>query len=171
MIIIAAAALTCILGAYGYSRLSGVGAALVIGSMLILSVPLRRLARRRALTVGDSGLAIGAAGFGLVVGGTSGSGAILLSLLLAAGLEGAAVVATDAVVTIAVGLLKVVTFGVTGVLTAQVIAFGLLIGTIAFPGGFLAKMLMDRLPIRVHTAMLDAVIILGGVVMIASVLR
>jgi uncharacterized membrane protein YfcA len=170
-IVIAAAALTCIIGAYGYSRLTGVGAALVIGSMLILSVPLRRMARRRALTVGDGGLAIGAAGFGLVVGGTSGSGAILLSLLLAAGLEGAAVVATDAVVTIAVGILKVVTFGVTGVLTAQVIAFGLLIGMIAFPGGFLAKMLMDRLPIRVHTAMLDAIIILGGVVMIAAVLR
>jgi uncharacterized membrane protein YfcA len=170
-IVIAAAALTCIIGAYGYSRLTGVGAALVIGSMLILSVPLRRMARRPALTVGDGGLAIGAAGFGLVVGGTSGSGAILLSLLLAAGLEGAAVVATDAVVTIAVGILKVVTFGVTGVLTAQVIAFGLLIGMIAFPGGFLAKMLMDRLPIRVHTAMLDAIIILGGVVMIAAVLR
>ena len=170
-IIIAAAALTCILGAYGYSRLTGAGATLVIGSMLILSVPLRRFARRRALTVGDGGLAIGAAGFGLVVGGTSGSGAILLSLLLAAGLEGAAVVATDAVVTIAVGILKVVTFGITGVLTAQVIAFGLLIGTIAFPGGFLAKMLMQRLPIRVHTAMLDAVIILGGVVMLVAAVR
>ncbi len=170
-IVIAAAALTCVLGAYGYTRLTGLGAALVIGSMLILSVPLRWLARRRALTLGDGGLAIGAAGFGLVVGGTTGSGAILLSLLLAAGLEGAAVVATDAVVTIAVGIVKVAVFGIAGVVTAQVIAFGLLIGVIAFPGGFLAKMLMERMPIRVHTAMLDAVIILGGLVMIATALR
>ena len=105
------------------------------------------------------------------MGGTSGSGAILLSLLMAAGLEGAAVVATDAVVTIAIGIVKVATFGVTGVMTAQVIAFGLLIGMIAFPGGFLAKMLVERLPIRVHTAMLDAVIILGGVVMIGAALK
>jgi uncharacterized membrane protein YfcA len=170
-IIIACAALTCVLGAWGYSRLSGAGAALVIGSMLILSVPLRRIARKRALTIGDGGLALGSVGFGLVVGGTSGSGAILLSLLMAAGLEGAAVVATDAVVTIAVGIVKVATFGVTGVMTAQVIAFGLLIGMIAFPGGFLAKMLVERLPIRVHTAMLDAVIILGGVVMIVAAFK
>lgn len=171
VIIIASAALTCVLGAWGYSQLSGIGAALVIGSMLILSVPLRRIARRRALTISDGGLAIGAAGFGLVVGGTSGSGAILLSLLMAAGLEGAAVVATDAVVTIVIGLVKVVTFGVTGILTAQVIAFGLLIGTIAFPGGFLAKMLVARMPIRVHTTMLDGVIILGGVTMIVAALK
>jgi uncharacterized membrane protein YfcA len=170
VIIITCAALTCVLGAWGYSRLTGVGAALVIGAMLILSVPLRRIAHKRALTISDGGLALGSVGFGLVIGGTSGSGAILLSLLMAAGLEGAAVVATDAVVTIAIGIVKVATFGVTGVMTAQVIAFGLLIGTIAFPGGFLAKMLVERLPIRVHTAMLDAVIILGGVVMIVAAL-
>jgi uncharacterized membrane protein YfcA len=171
LIIIGCAALTCVLGAWGYSRLSGAGAALVIGSMLILSVPLRRIARKRALTVGDGGLALGAVGFGLVVGGTSGSGAILLSLLMAAGLEGAAVVATDAVVSIAVGIVKVATFGVTGVVTAQVIAFGLLIGMIAFPGGFLAKMLVERLPVRVHTAMLDAVVIVGGGTMIVAALK
>jgi uncharacterized membrane protein YfcA len=168
VIVFAAAAFTCVLGAWGYTRLTGVGAALVIGTMLILSVPLRWFARRRALTLGDGGLAVGAAGFGLVVGGTTGSGAILLSLLMAAGLEGAAVVATDAVITIAVGIIKVAVFGIAGVVTPQVIAFGLMIGMIAFPGGFLAKMLVDRLPIRVHTAMLDAVIILGGVVMITA---
>jgi uncharacterized membrane protein YfcA len=170
-IVIACAAFTTVLGAWGYSKLSGVGAALVIGWMLILSVPLRRIARRRALTISDGGLAVGATAFGLVVGGTSGSGAILLSLLMAAGLEGAAVVATDALVTIVTGIIKVATFGVTGVLTAQVIAFGLLIGAIAFPGGFLAKMLVERMPIRVHTAMLDAVIIAGGVVMIIAALQ
>ena len=43
LIVIAAAALTTALGAYGYTRLTSAGAALVIGSMLILSVPLRRL--------------------------------------------------------------------------------------------------------------------------------
>jgi uncharacterized membrane protein YfcA len=170
-IVVVCAALTCVVGAWGYSRLSGIGAALVIGAMLILSVPLRRFARRRALTIGDGGLAVGAVGFGLVVGGTSGSGAILLSLLMAAGLEGAAVVATDAVISIAIGLVKVATFGVTGVITAQVIAFGLLIGAIAFPGGFLAKMLVERLPVRVHTAILDAVVIIGGTTMIVAAVK
>ena len=96
LIVIAAAMLTTALGAYGYTRLTSVGAALVIGAMLISSVPLRRLLRRRAIKIGDAGLAGGALGYGVLVGGTTGSGVILLSLLMAAGLEGAAVIATDA---------------------------------------------------------------------------
>lgn len=171
LIVIAGAVLTCMIGAYGYSRLTGVGAALVIGTMLILSVPLRRLARRRDLKLGDRGLAAGAAGYGLLVGGTAGSGVILLTLLMAAGLQGAAVVATDAAITIVVGIVKVSVFGMAGVVTAQVIAFGLLIGIVAFPGGFLAKMLVERMPVHIHTAMLDAVVIVGGLTMIASTLR
>src|SRR5260370_14318715 len=88
LIVICAAAITTALGAYGYTRLNNAGAALVIGSMLILSVPLRRLLRRRDVRIGDTRLGLGAAGYGVVVGGTSGSGVILLSLLMAAGLEG-----------------------------------------------------------------------------------
>jgi uncharacterized membrane protein YfcA len=171
LIVIAGAALTCVLGAYGYSRLTGVGAALVIGTMLILSVPLRRLARRSELKLGDRGLAAGAAGFGLLVGGTAGSGVILLTLLMSAGLQGAAVVATDAAISVVVGIVKVSVFGMAGAVTAQVIALGLLIGMIAFPGGFLAKMLVERMPVHIHTAMLDAVVIVGGATMILSAFR
>jgi len=47
LIVMAAACLTTALGAYGYTRLTNAGAALVIGTMLILSVPLRRLLKRR----------------------------------------------------------------------------------------------------------------------------
>src|ERR1700757_1237474 len=45
LIVIAAAAFTTALGAYGYTRLTNAGAALVIGTMLIASVPLRHLLR------------------------------------------------------------------------------------------------------------------------------
>ena len=114
--------MTTALGAYGYTRLTNAGAALVIGAMLILSVPLRRLARRRDVRIGDTGLGVGAVGYGVLVGGTSGSGVILLSLLMAAGLEGAAVIATDAVISVATSLIKISVFGLAGVVTAQVLA-------------------------------------------------
>ncbi len=110
LIVVSAAILTTALGAYGYTRLSGAGAAVVIGSMLILSVPLRRLAKRRDIRIGDAGLAASAVGYGVVVGGTSGSGVILLSLLMAAGLEGAAVIATDAVISLATSVVKISVF-------------------------------------------------------------
>ncbi len=171
LIVVSAAILTTALGAYGYTRLSGAGAAVVIGSMLILSVPLRRLAKRRDIRIGDAGLAASAVGYGVVVGGTSGSGVILLSLLMAAGLEGAAVIATDAVISLATSAVKISVFGLAGVITAQVLAFALLIGAVAIPGAFLAKAFVERMPVHIHTAILDAAVITGGLVMISVALR
>jgi uncharacterized membrane protein YfcA len=171
LIVVAAGAATTALGAYGYTRLTNAGAALLIGAMLILSVPLRRLLRRRAVRIGDGGLAAGAVGYGVLVGGTSGSGVILLSLLMAAGLEGAAVIATDAVVSLVTSAIKISVFGLAGVVTAQVLAFALLIGAVALPGAFLAKAFVERMPVHIHTAILDAAVITGGLVMISSALR
>jgi uncharacterized membrane protein YfcA len=171
LIVIAAAILTTALGAYGYTRLTGAGAAIVIGSMLMLSVPLRRLLKHHNVKIGDTGLAAGAVGYGVVVGGTSGSGMILLSLLMAAGLEGATVIATDAVISLATSIVKISVFGLAGVVTAQVLAFALLIGAIAIPGAFLAKTFVERMPVHIHTAILDAAVITGGIVMIWSALR
>jgi uncharacterized membrane protein YfcA len=171
LIVIAAAAFTTTLGAYGYTRLTNAGAALVIGSMLIASVPLRRILRRRAVRISDASLAAGAVGYGVVVGGTSGSGVILLSLLMAAGLEGAAVIATDAVISVVTSVIKISVFGLAGVVTAQVLAFALLIGCIGVPGAFLAKAFVERMPVHIHTAILDAAVIVGGLVMISAALR
>jgi uncharacterized membrane protein YfcA len=168
LIVISAAALTTALGAYGYTRLTSAGAALVIGTMLILSVPLRRSLRRRELRIGDAGLGAGAVGYGVVVGGTSGSGVILLSLLMAAGLEGAAVIATDAVISLATSVIKISVFGLAGVVTAQVLAFALLIGVVALPGAYLARTFVERMPVHIHTAILDVAVITGGAVMILS---
>jgi uncharacterized membrane protein YfcA len=171
LIVVAAATLTTALGAYGYTRLTNAGAALLIGSMLIVSVPLRRLLRRRAVRIGDVGLGAGALGYGVVVGGTSGSGVILLSLLMAAGLEGASVIATDAVISVVTSLIKISVFGLAGVITAQVLALALLIGAIGLPGAFLARAFVERMPVHIHTAILDAAVITGGVVMISAALR
>ena len=170
-IIIAAALITTALGAWGYTMLTGRGAMLVIGGMLALSVPLRRLSRKRGLTLTDGGLGIASMFWGFVVGGTSGAGIILLSLLMAVGLEGAAVIATDAAISIIVGVVKIGTFGVFGAVTAKVVAVALLIGAVAFPGAFLAKALVERLPVHVHTAILDAVVITGGLLMVIGAFR
>ena len=166
LIVLAAAVPTCALGAWLYTKLTGTGALIVIGTMLIASVPLRRLMRRRGLALSDRGLAAAAFAWGPLAGGTVGAGILLLSLLMAAGLDGAAVVATDAIISIGIGLTKLAVFGFAGAMTAKVIAIALLIGCVAFPGAFLAKALVQRLPVHVHTAILDAVVAGGGAVMI-----
>jgi uncharacterized membrane protein YfcA len=168
LIVLAAAAPTCALGAWGYSKLSGKGALIVIGGMLITTVPLRRLMKRRGLVLTDRWLAAASFTWGPLAGGTVGAGILLLSLLMSAGLEGAAVVATDAAVSIGIGLVKFATFGLSGAVTAQVVAVALLIGCVAFPGAFFAKALVERLPLHLHTALLDAIVLGGGAVMIVN---
>jgi uncharacterized protein len=170
-IVVVAALPTCALGAWGYTTLTGKGALLVIGSMMVLGVPLRRFASRFGFRCSDRGLAVASFGWGVIVGGTSGAGIILLSLLMAAGLQGAAVIATDAAVSIAIGVVKVAVFGLAGVVSSQVVAIALLIGLSAFPGAFLAKIIVERLPLHIHTAILDSVVAFGGAMMIFGALR
>lgn len=161
----------CALSSWGYTQLSSAGAALVIGAMLILSVPVRRLLKHHGVTLNARGLAAGAAGYGLIVGGTTGSGVILLSLLMAAGLQGAAVIATDGAISIVIGLVKMSVFGLAGAVDARVVAFALLIGIVALPGAFLARAFVARMPVHVHTAILDAVVIAGGAVLVYEAFR
>jgi uncharacterized membrane protein YfcA len=160
----------CLVTAYGYTLLTGAAVQFVIGAMLMLTVPLRYTMRKRAIAIGDRGLIASAAGYGAAVGGTVGAGVILLSVLMAAGLQGAAVIATDAFISIAIGVSRLSVFGMAGVIGSQTVAFALLIGLVAFPGAFLARALVTRLPIYVHTAILDAVVLFGGGVMVIGAL-
>jgi len=171
LIVFAAATPTCVLGAYGYTRLTGTGVMILIGSMLALSVPLRWSLRSRGFRLDDRRLAAAGFAWGVLVGGTTGAGVILLSMLMAAGLEGAAVIATDAVISVALGVVKLAVFGFAGVVTGQVVAVALVIGLAAFPGAFVARALVTRLPIHIHTALLDAVVVIGGLVMIIGALH
>jgi uncharacterized membrane protein YfcA len=170
MLVAALATPTCILSAYGYTLLTGKGAAIVIGAMLMLTVPLRYLFKRYVMALDNKGLAVGAVIYGGAVGGTVGAGVILLSILMAAGLQGAAVIATDAVISIVVTAVRMAVFGISGVIDARVLAFALLIGAVALPGAFIAKALVARLSLNVHTALLDLVVLIGGAVMIGGAL-
>ena len=171
VIVLVAALPTCALGAWGYTRLTSAGVMILIGSMLALSVPLRRALRSRGFHFHDRRLAVASVAWGVLVGGTSGAGVILLAMLMGAGLEGAAVIATDAVISVALGVVKLAVFGLAGVITGQVVAVALLIGVVALPGAFLARALVARLPIHIHPALLDAVVMVGGAAMIIGALR
>jgi hypothetical protein len=44
----------------------------------------------------------------------------------------------------------------------------LLIGAVALPGTFLARAFVERMPVHIHTSILDVAVIAGGAVMISS---
>ena len=80
---------------------------------------------------------------------------------------------------ISVGIAVLFALAARALLPAEYWVFGalsgfpfLLIGLVAFPGAFAAKAIVDRLPLRVHTVILDGVVVTGGVLMIlGAILR
>jgi uncharacterized membrane protein YfcA len=114
---------------------------------------------------------VGAAGFGAVSGSAAGVGVILVSLLMASGVTGAAVIATDAAISLVLHLIQSLVFGVAGIVDARLLAMALLIGLFAIPGAYVARAIVERLHPRIHTAILDAVVLIGGGLMIAGALR
>jgi uncharacterized membrane protein YfcA len=162
---------TCMVGAYGYTFLTGRGAAIVIGTFLILMVPTRLYLKRRQMQLAGGRLAAAGAGYGFLVGGTAGSGVILLSILMASGLNGRAVIATDAAISLALGVVKSGVFQAFGALPLSSWIMALIIGVAATPGAFIAKRLTEALPIQIHNAILDAAIVCGGAILIVQGLR
>lgn len=160
-----------ILGAWAFTLLTSKEALILIGSMLITLVPLRRWLKSLKRRLGTPGLATASVGYGFVSGGTTGAGVILLSMLMWAGLEAKAVIATDAAISVLLGFAKVGAFQTFGALPASSWLMALVIGIASAPGASIAKRLAGKLTLDQHTGILDAVVILGGLGLIAQSFR
>ena len=56
-------------------------------------------------------------------------------------------------------------------LVACVALFAAAVGAVALPGTFLARAFVERMPVHIHTAILDVAVIAGGAVMISAAVR
>lgn len=171
LVITLAAVPTSLLGAYGYTRLSGPAVSVLLGAVLIALVPARRLLRRKFTSISSPRLAVAGSGYGLLVGGASGVGVVLLSLLMAAGLQGPAVIATDAAISLIIGFAKIAVFQAFGALPLSSWIMAAVIGAASVPAAFVAKRMSKRISLSQHTAILDAVAVAGGVVLLWRGLR
>ena len=104
------------------------------------------------------------------MGGTSGAGVMLLSLLMATGLTGTQVIATDAAISFLLGLVKTGVFVGFGALDFKLLVVALIIGAMATPGTYTAKWMVRRFSVRFHTLLLEAGIIVGGTLLIVRAL-
>jgi uncharacterized membrane protein YfcA len=87
---------------------------------------------------------------------------ILISLLMAGGVQGAALIATDATISVALGIAKVAVFGGFNRLDASLALAGLLVGLCTAPGAFVARRLLTRIPQRIHTGVMETVVVVGA---------
>jgi len=151
-----------VLGTWIYSMLDARALGTVMGVLVIAFIPLRRILKARAIVLGTGSLAVGSGVFGLASGVASGTGVILVSLLLGAGLAGPAVLATDALTTIALDLCKAALFQRFDLLDAEAAATGAVIGVATIPGSAVAAWLVTRIGAHLHVLFIEALIFLGG---------
>ncbi|WP_210496649.1 sulfite exporter TauE/SafE family protein [Microvirga antarctica] len=147
-----------VVGTMIYDSLSPRMAAAVIGLFLIASIPLRWALKSKPIEPTPPRIAIVGFVFGIITGSSTGAGVILLSLLLGMGLSGTALIATDAVVGVLVNLMKTVMFGGLDLIDRDRLLIGVAVGLAMMPGAFVGRWLVERLPMRVHVALIETVV-------------
>jgi len=151
-----------LLGALIYDSLPPGPLAILIGTLLIASVWLRRYFKQRAIKPSPRGVAALSFVTGVIAGGSPGGGIILVSLLLGLGLQGAAIVATDAVIGLSVNVLRIAIFSGIGLQSAQLLLLGSVLGLVMVPGAYFARWIVGRLKVSWHVALIEAFILIGG---------
>ena len=156
-------ALPCVvLGTLIYSYLPQAELAMLIGTFLLISIPLRRYTAKRAVTP-TAGAVVGVSGlFGIVSGALPGGGVVLMPLLLGLGLVRGAIVGTDALIGTAVYITKTVAFGGLDLMSTELFVAGTLIGLCMVPGAYGARWLIERMHVRMHTAIVELLVLGSG---------
>ena len=157
-----------VLGTWIYAVLDVRILGTLLGAIVIGSVPLRRLLQRRNILITAKGLAIGSSVFGLATGIATGTGVIMVTLLLGAGMSGTAVLATDALISIVLDIAKAALFHRFALLDSQAFFTGLVVGAATIPGSALAAWLVTRMHAHLHVLFMEALILVGGASMIVN---
>jgi uncharacterized membrane protein YfcA len=153
-------------GTWIYSILDARALGTVLGIAVVTFVPLRRYLQARQVVISRNGLAVGSGVFGFATGMATGTGVIMVSLLLGSGLAGPAVLATDAMVSIVLDIAKAALFQRFDLLDGEAFSTGIVIGVASIPGSALAAWLVARMGTRLHVAFMEGLILLGGASMI-----
>jgi hypothetical protein len=165
-LVLAASLPFLVLGTWIYSILDARALGTVLGFAVIAFVPLRRVLTAKKIVIGQLGLGVGSGVFGLATGVATGTGVILVSLLLGTGLAAPAVLATDAMVSIVLDLAKAALFQRFDLLDAEAFFTGIVIGVASIPGSAIAAWLVARMGARLHVAFMEVLILVGGTSML-----
>ncbi|MEX2644173.1 MAG: sulfite exporter TauE/SafE family protein [Acetobacterales bacterium] len=156
-----------ILGAMLYARMSAGVVALIIAGFMFVTVAARRMPKRGAGEVrrrhlppaGVFGLS---AVWGVINGIVTGAGVMIVVILLSSGLEGVVLLGTRAAAGMIMTVAKLGAYSGLDVLGWDLAMIGLLISACTVPGVWASRRLVDVMPVRVHTMVLEALIVIGG---------
>ncbi len=110
-----------------------------MGCFLLLSIPLRRVFKKRNYNVGYRGLTIVGSVYGVISDTVFGGGMILGPFILGAGIVGQGLVGIVAALGLTLNISKNIVFGVGDLLNAELVSLGIVVGLFTIPGGMLGK--------------------------------
>ncbi len=163
--------ITSVFGSMLYVRMESDLIQTILGSFLIASIPLRRWLNARQWRPNDLTLVATGGAFGFLGSLMVGAGVLIVPLLLGAGLAGSALLATDAAIAVAVNVVKIVMFGQLDVLNTELFVLSVLMGLCTIPGTWIAALIVNRTSLRIHTALVEALLVFGGALMLIDAWR
>ena len=169
-LVVACAAPGCVVGSLFYSSLDERAITILLGAFLVGIVIVKWMMPEETGVWSKPAIAGMSFVYGVLSGSTVGSGIILLPIMRGSGLAGMPLIGTDAAAGFAMHIVKTGVFSQTGVLTQQYVVIGILIGLVMIPGAYIARWLLQRMPVKVHERIMDAVVIGGGVSFLARAL-
>jgi hypothetical protein len=151
------------IGANVFVRLESNFIQVLLGVMLVASIPARRWVEARSIKPGTGGIVVIGGVYGFLSAIIIGAGMLIIPLLMGSGLAGAALLATDAAIATIVNIGKLIFFGSLDALTLPMLVVAIFMGIAMIPGTWLAAWIVQRTHVRLHTAFIEVVIVIGAV--------
>ena len=152
-----------LVGGYLFAKAPLTGLTRLVGAFLLVVVVWRHARPRRSRpfpVAAFAGIGAGGSFISALVGSV---GPIMAPFFLAYGLAKGAYIGTEALSTVVMHLAKLVAYRQTAVLTLGGAAVGLALGPIMVFGSFLGKQIVDCLPEKVFVAIIEAVLVVAGI--------
>jgi hypothetical protein len=160
-----------ILGANTIVALNATLVQVILGTFLILLIPIRRWMRKQNFVLQLWHMALVGAFIGYLTGIVATTGAINTPFFLAYGLSKGAFLGTEAASTLSVLLTKGIVFRGLGLLDSTAIIQGLLIGSSVLVGSIFSKRIILTLSDRQFLQLMELVMLVSGVLIIAMAFK
>lgn len=151
-----------IIAAFVYGRLSNVAIAILLGTVVMLSIPMRRSAKAWKLTPSKPVLWFCGGIYGSIAGAAIGPGMLLMPVLMSLGMKREAFVATLAAIALTTNVIRASVYGFTDLLAPHILLLGVLIGVATIPGAWFGRLILRRMTDERHIVVVEWLVLLGG---------
>lgn len=151
-----------IVGATLYTRIDSAWLSRILGSFMILAVPLRRWLQHSGITVHLRHFPLIGAGFGFLSAIVGAVGPLMTPFFLSHGLRKGRYLATDALCTVGAYVTRGIMFRRADLLPGPLVLTGLYIGVIMIGGAWLGRRLIDRISEKTFLRILEALLVVFG---------